>query len=242
MATIELTPTLILSSLGMLASLLVATFALSRRSRGWDEAENLRKKLEGDDEKGKKGLIREFEDFRTDIYERQLPPMRDGLSAVTSRVKSISRGLSAHRSGEREIEEDVRGSITAMARDEASKAAQAARKRIIGEVARQFDIHDRASTESFTAGVLSAIEESDPFPSERGRERESQPSLMGRLDGRLDTGRGFPALPPPAQRRRPTQTSIPREEPESTPPERERPSRPQSYNPDDTGKFRDRKP
>lgn len=228
MAVIELTPTLTLSLLGTLTSLLVATWALSRRSRGWDEAERLKKRLEGDPEKREKGLIDQFEDLKEDLYERQLPPLRDAIQAAVKQLKWVRRGLSAHGSDEHTIVENVRNSITETARNEATRIARDTRKMIILEQAARFPEVSARGDEHFVKSAH--VEENDPFPSDRGdrpsshgNERESYPSVMGRLD----TSR-HPAL----GGRRP----IPREDPDSGD---DRPSRP--FNPDDTGRHRGRK-
>jgi hypothetical protein len=234
-ATIELTPALLFTSISALSSLLIATWALSRRSHGWDKADKLEKDLHGDREKETKGLIAEFKEFKKDVYERQLPPVKDALSAVVNHVKFIRRGLNAHRSDEHLIEADVRKSLGDIARDEAAKAARETRKKIVNEVARHVETH--RPDDSFVTDVLSAIEDSADSAEPETPHLPAPPHRPQppRNDGRIDTGRGLQALPPPALRRRPTPPIlIPRTDPSSDPPP--------PYNPDDTGRHRARKP
>ncbi len=234
MASIELTPALLLTSLSALSSLLVATWALSRRSHGWDKADALEKELYGDREKDTKGFIAEFKEFKKDVYERQLPPVKDALSAVVNHVKFIRRGLNAHRSDEHLIEEDVRSSIASLARDEAAKAARQTRKKIVSEVARHVETH--RPDDSFVASVMSAIEEdTDSVEPETPHAPPPYRPQPLRNDGRIDTSRGLQVLPPTLQKRNlPSAIVIPREDPTS--------DAPPPYNPDDTGRHRARKP
>lgn len=166
-SSIELTPAVLLSAGSALVSLLVATWALSRRSKGWDEAERLRLIIEGDplshDEHAKKGLSRQLEDMRT----RDLPTLRDAVTAMTTIMRWIRKGLNAHGSDEYTVVEGVRKSIIEAASIEAKRLdALRARRALIR------DQEQRMSRGEPVTEMPSEFDEidSEPFETDAGQE------------------------------------------------------------------------
>lgn len=166
MATsVELTPAFLLSAGSALVSLLVATWALSRRSKGWDDGERLRLIVEGNpashDEYEKKGLKREVEDLR----KHELPTMQDAIVAATTVMRWIRKGLNAHGSDEMTVVDGVRRSIIEMANIEAKRLdAMRARRALIR------DQEARMSRGETMTPMPSEFDEldSEPFEEEGG--------------------------------------------------------------------------
>lgn len=160
----ELTPALILTSLGALSSLLVATWALSRRSRDWDEAERLRKLIDGEPDKEKAGLLRELHELRT----RVIPELQDAVATVTSHVRWLKYGLGAHGSEEHVVIAAVRDSIATQASEMAKveiarvrKSAEHLRKLLRENQDRAFERTSRDES-SFVDEVLGRIDAPSP--------------------------------------------------------------------------------
>lgn len=149
MATIEITPTLLLSLLGSLTSLLVATAALSRRARDWDDVVKIKKiVIDGDPENDKLSLLQQHRQLRQDFEEYKTE------SATEQReLRALKKALNAHGlSDEHAIVDAVRGTI----QRQASEASAEARRALINEQQRRFDA-TQPSRHDLRA-------EDDPFP------------------------------------------------------------------------------
>jgi hypothetical protein len=184
-----------------LGSVILATWALSRRSQNWDQTEAHDKLLHGDkDSKDpllNRGIVGVLRDFLGVAPGEPLPEVKykTALQSITSladQQKRFARGTGAHGSDEHAIAKNFRTSVASeveaaleeMQREEARRT----RLRLLQEQAQRFG--------------ESELLEGDPFPSE--------PEPVQRRLGPGGSKGG----------RRP----IPREEPEDDP--NERPSRP----------------
>jgi len=128
MAAVEITPYLVFSAGGCLISMLVATWALSRRSRSWDDSESHQLALYGDPKKGELGLVQK---------NKQL---EDTVEALAKQLKSLKSALNAHGSDEHIIVAAVQRTIA----DHAHEAATAARRHLIEEQNERFVIVEEA--------------------------------------------------------------------------------------------------
>lgn len=129
MAAIEITPYLVFSAGGWLISMLVATWAMSRRSKNWDEAESHQLALYGDPKKGELGLVQK---------NKQL---EDAVEALTKQVKWLKSALNAHGSDEHVIVAAVQRTIA----EHAHEVATVARRQLIEEQNERFVIVEEAT-------------------------------------------------------------------------------------------------
>lgn len=187
MSTIEITTPVLISAGLALASLLTATWALSRRSRGWDESTLI---TQGDPATGKKSLNARV----VDIEDREIPTLKDTVLALGERVKWLSRALNAHGSDEHSVVRGARDTLDSVAREQArleiehgKKQAEKIRARLILEQGGRFPLPRR--DDEFVESIIDAIAppDSDETPPERPSysrdprveppyERESRPS------------------------------------------------------------------
>lgn len=135
--TVEITIPLALGLFSALSSMLLATWALSRRSRDWDKAEQLEIIVVlGDPKTGKKSIIRELEELHT----HTLPEMRDAIGECVRQLKILKTALNAHGSDEHIVIEAVERVIQSAARSAAGdeyerrrREAQRVRQLVIDE-------------------------------------------------------------------------------------------------------------
>lgn len=111
MAAIEITPYLLFTTGGWLVSMLVATWAVSRRSKSWDEAESHQLTLYGDPKKGELGLVQK---------NKQL---EEAVEALTKQIKWLKSALNAHGSDEHVIAAGVIRTIVEHAQSAATRRA-----------------------------------------------------------------------------------------------------------------------
>lgn len=114
-----MTPQLIIAAVAWLVSLLAATWALSRRSKNWDDAEDHHLTLYGDLREEKPGLVQQFKQ------------LQDIVSNNTKHIRSLKKALNAHGSEEHVIVEAVAQKIADEAWRVQEEAASAARKKLI---------------------------------------------------------------------------------------------------------------
>lgn len=189
MATIEITPALLISALMALGSLLTTTIVLSRRSQGWDDATKVKRiVLDGDPENGKPSLITKFDKHKEDT-EREIASLKAKAEESALYIRALKRALNAHGSGSDEhvIVSAVHDTIDKRVREEIASSSQA-RRAIIVDQERRFDAREYEVDD-------------DPFPSPppppMPRSRQATPL-------RLPTPPHLPAYKP-----------IPREDPPS---------------------------
>ncbi len=152
MATIEITPALLISALMALGSLLATTIVLSRRTQGWDDASKVKRiVLDGDPENGKPSLITKFDKHKEDT-EREIASLKAKAEESDLYIRALKRALNAHGSGSDEhvIVSAVHDTIGKRVREEIASSSQA-RRAIIVDQERRFDARE--------------YEVDDPFPS-----------------------------------------------------------------------------
>ncbi len=102
--SIEITPGLIAAAVGWISSSLMAAWTLSRRSKQWDEVEDVVTAVFGDRKTGQKGLVSKHDDLQSDV------------ETVYARQRGALKGMHANFLTEKEVEDAVR-----LAFDQATK-------------------------------------------------------------------------------------------------------------------------
>lgn len=182
MATIDISPALVFTALSALGSLLAATWAVSRRSRDWDEVEKHRKVLFGEPENKKHGLIEQIlvhdaalhgDDSKktAGLVERvkelesgtRVAQLEKTAEQVAYQMKIIMQALGAKGSGEHDMIVAIQSNLEQHAAKTAAKTAiQLARRRVIAD--QEARLHELDDTQ-FVDTVLAEIQdEPDPFP------------------------------------------------------------------------------
>lgn len=142
MASIELTLPVVVTGSGWLISMLVNVWVVSRKSQGWDSAEEHEKTLYGVPRDGKTGLVQRMQ-------------MTENTIAEQGRVlKYLLTGLEVHGSGEHQIVEGVKKKMREHAAHAVDDVARA-RKALIEEQTGRFHALEAAREE--------VVEEEDPF-------------------------------------------------------------------------------
>lgn len=185
MASIEVTPALVFTALSALGSLLAATWAVSRRSRDWDEVEKHRRQLYGDPENHKKGLIDQYNDLHRVIHgdpdarvagiitrletvesAAEMDALRNAVTAVSNQMKIIMRALGARGSGEHDMILAVQAHMRKHAVDAAARASiHLARRRIIADQEARL-LGEPLDDSAFAETIIAAIAEEEPPRSE----------------------------------------------------------------------------
>jgi hypothetical protein len=152
-AAIELSAPLAATAVGWLLSTIVATWALARRSKNWDDAESHETALYG--HKGEPGLIQRFKT----LEEHRVQAIEDALEALAERVKLLINALDAHGSGAHQIGENVRKKMREQAQ-EAYREIESQRRRLLADQSSRFEVRPKSS-------FVVVEEEEDPFPHRR---------------------------------------------------------------------------
>lgn len=163
--TVEITVPLALGLFSALSSMFLATWALSRRSRDWDKAEQLEVVvITGDPKTGKKSIVRELEDLR----DHDLPEIRNALNETVRQLKILKLALNAHGSDEHVVVEAVERMIQSAAQQAASaeyekrrREAQRMRKLIIEEQNERLNTGPLQAPRSFPALDVDSSTDSD---------------------------------------------------------------------------------
>lgn len=99
---IEVTPALIAIAVGWLASSATAAWTLSRRSKQWDEIEDVIFVVFGDRKTATKGLQQKYLDLLDDMVEDR------------AKIRGLLRALDANAADEQSVEDAVRAKIKAI--------------------------------------------------------------------------------------------------------------------------------
>lgn len=194
MATIEVSPALILSALGALGSLLAATWAVSRRSRDWDEVEKHRKVLFGEPENKRHGLIEQVVEHDAALHgdetkkspglvERvvalesgaRITQLEEAVTQAAFQMKVIMRALGAKGSGEHDMIVAIQSHLEQQAaKTAAHTAVQIARRRIVAD--QEARLHERDDTQ-FVETILAEIAEVPESLSDEGPSSPHPPQL-----------------------------------------------------------------
>lgn len=149
MASIELTPALIGMAVVWFTSTIATTWAFSRRSRAWDDAENHEETLYGSRRENKPGIV------------QRVATIESGLSELSHRVKHLVTALGAHGSGEHQISDGVKHRIREHA-NAVYKEISDQRRALLGEQVARFGAG--RTEETFVRDVLAVVvDEADPF-------------------------------------------------------------------------------
>ncbi len=97
--SIEVTPALIATAVGWFASSVMATWTLSRRSRLWDETEDVIYVVFGDRKTSVKGLQQKFDDLHKEVLEDH------------AKMRGLLRALDANAADEQGVEQAVRNKL-----------------------------------------------------------------------------------------------------------------------------------
>lgn len=101
--TIDITPGLIATAVGWASSSLMAAWILSRRSKQWDEVEDVVTALFGDRKSKEKGLILKFEEL-----EKEHQELKQEYGVTRSLLNGALRAMHANFSTEKEVETAVK--------------------------------------------------------------------------------------------------------------------------------------
>lgn len=100
---IEVTPALFASAVGWLVSSVIAVWTLSRRSKQWDEIEDVVFVMFGDRKTATKGLQQKHYDLLDDVLEDR------------AKLRGLLRALDAHAADEQSVESAVRAKLRSIA-------------------------------------------------------------------------------------------------------------------------------
>ena len=109
--SIEITPGLIATAVGWISSSLTAAWILSRRSKQWDEVEEVVVAVFGDRKTGQKGLALKHDDLQADV------------DTIYARQRGALRGLHANFLTEKEVEDAVKHSLDQISKAKCSPGA-----------------------------------------------------------------------------------------------------------------------
>ncbi len=102
--SIEITPGLIATAVGWISSSLMAAWTLSRRSKQWDEVEDVLAAVFGDRKTGQKGLASKHDDLQADV------------ETIYARQRGALKGMHANFLTEKEVEDAVRFALDQIAK------------------------------------------------------------------------------------------------------------------------------
>lgn len=142
MASIELTLPVVVTGSGWLISMLVNVWVVSRKTQGWDTAEDHEKTLYGVPREGKAGLVQKTQ------------TLENVTSDHSKILKYLLTALEVHGSGEHQIIEGVKKKLREHAAHAADDVARA-RKALIEEQTGRFHAIEASRDE--------VVEEEDPF-------------------------------------------------------------------------------